>query len=256
VKVQKKNTAYDLDDADYLEFDPSTIFFFAKNCQGISAGSQQIKSYLSKFNSNIVHTTSPIVDLNMVKHIKNPLFTIGWIGAFGGEHKESLTQLVFPALRALDFPFKLILLGVFEEKDRSMIQEYFQNFQSIQLEMPTEVDWNNEVEIQTHILSFDVGIATLTSSELQISKSGIKAKQYMNNGVPVLSSRIAENTTVVIDGFNGFFCDTKDDFKKRFEAFYYMSKDDYGRLSRNARQSIVHFDHQAYLLQIEKLYRP
>jgi hypothetical protein len=40
---------------------------------------------------------------------------------------------------------------------------------------------------------------------MQLSKSGIKAKQYMNNGVPVLSSNLPENNTVVIDGFNVFF---------------------------------------------------
>ena len=36
VKIRKKDTVYDLDDADYLETNPKTIYFFSKNCEKIS----------------------------------------------------------------------------------------------------------------------------------------------------------------------------------------------------------------------------
>lgn len=251
VRIRNKNTIYDLDDADYLEVDPKTIYFFAKNCEKISAGSRAIARYMSQFNDNIVHTTSPIVDLEIVKTNRNPIFTIGWIGGFGGEHKESLIELVFPALYELSFDFKFVIIGVIKPEDRTFIYNFFQDKSNIEIEIPVEIDWNNELDIQERIALFDLGIATLTSSELQLCKSGIKAKQYMNNGVPVLSNNLPENNAVVVDGHNGFFCDTIADYKERLTQFKNMSDSDYFWYSENARQSIVHFDHTRYLESFE-----
>lgn len=205
VSIRKQNSIYDLDDADYLENDSKTIYYFAKKCNTISAGSKRIADHLSIYNSRILHTTSPIVDLNIVKNRKSEVFTVGWIGDFGGEHKSSLISFVFPALKELDFNVKLKILGVNKQSDLEFINEYFNNTENIQIEIPTNIDWNNETSIQNMITTFDVGIATLIDSEIHKSKSGIKAKQYMNNGVPVLSTKLPENNTVIIDGKNGYF---------------------------------------------------
>jgi hypothetical protein len=56
VRIRRKDTVYDLDDADYLEENQKTIFYFVKNCAKISAGSNAIAAYLSRFNHQIVHT--------------------------------------------------------------------------------------------------------------------------------------------------------------------------------------------------------
>lgn len=253
IRIKNKDTVYDLDDADYLEVNPKTIYFFAKNCEKISAGSKQIEKYLSQFNNQIVHTTSPIVDLQIVKANRNTIFTIGWIGGFGGEHKDSLIELVFPALKELTFHLKLIVVGVVKLDDIKFIKNYFQDNSSIEIEIPLEIDWNNEVDIQKRIVLFDVGIATLTNSEMQLSKSGIKAKQYMNNGVPVLSTNLPENSTVVVDGVNGYFCETITDFKERLNQFYNMADTDYLLFSENARKSIINFDHNKYFADFEKI---
>jgi glycosyltransferase involved in cell wall biosynthesis len=255
IRIRKQDTVYDLDDADYLEGNPNTIYFFVKNCQRISAGSKQIGKFLSQLNPHITHTTSPIVDLNIVKANKSPLFTIGWIGGFGGDHKESLIKLVFPSLKQLNFPLKLMLIGVQKPEDIHFIKHYFHENTNIEIETPLEIDWNDEVDIQKRIMQFDIGIATLTNSEIQLSKSGIKAKQYMNNGVPVLSTNLPENNSVVVHGVNGFFCDTTNDFKERIGQFYTMTEEEYNRFSENARKSIVHFDNQNYFAGFEKIKR-
>ena len=39
VKLRKTGTAYDLDDADYLENPPKSIFYFIKNCSTVYLGS-------------------------------------------------------------------------------------------------------------------------------------------------------------------------------------------------------------------------
>lgn len=253
VIIKNKDTVYDLDDADYLLVNPKTIYFFAKHCEKISAGSKQIEEHLSQFNHHIFHTTSPIVDLEIIKKHRNTLFTIGWIGGFSGEHKDSLIKLVFPALKELSFQLKLIVIGVTKASDITLIKDYFKENSNIEIELPLQLDWNNEVAIQERIMSFDIGIATLTNSEMQLSKSGIKAKQYMNNGVPVLSTNLPENNTVVVDGINGYFCNTSDDFKERINQFYKMTDTDYSMFSRNARASIRNFDHYKYFSDFEKI---
>lgn len=253
IRIRKQNTVYDLDDADYLLVNPKTIYYFAEHCETISAGSKQLATYLKRFNDRIIHTTSPIVDLSLIKKSKSPLFTVGWIGGFGGDHKESLIEFVFPALQQLTFHFKLIILGVVKSEDQEFIEHYFRNNSFIKIEMPLGIEWNNERDIQQKIISFDIGIATLKNTEIQLSKSGIKAKQYMNNGIPVLSTNLPENNTVVVEGFNGYFCSGANDYAERITEFYNMSDTEYLQFSQNARTSIINFNHDKYFETFEKI---
>ena len=253
VKFRKSMTVYDLDDADYLEHSPETIHFFAQNCNYISAGSEEIIKYLSQFNPRIYHITSPTPDLGIIKQQRSKAFTIGWIGGFGLGHSESLYEYLFPAIRRLPFNCTFILIGVTSQADREEIKSYFVNCSHVQLEIPTDIDWNNESAIQNRIKLFDIGIATLLPNPIQISKSGIKAKQYMNNGVPVLCNNQPENNKVVIDGYNGFICESADEFRSRLIEFKEMEPQEYWKFSRNARKSIKDFDHYKYFEDFDRI---
>ena len=246
VRIRKTGTVYDIDDAVYLDRDPGTILYFSRHCEKISAGSREIAQYLSQYNSNIVWTTSPIVDLGIVKQHRSKTFTVGWIGGFAWGHRDSLFENVFPALRRLSFPFKLVMIGVTRAKDQVAINEYFKHHQNITVELPQGIDWEDERQLQQYITKFDVGIATLEDTKMQRSKSGIKAKQYLNNGIPTLSVNLPENNDIVRDDYNGYLCSNSKDFERRLLQFYQMSEEDYRRLSENARESIRHFNHSKY----------
>jgi glycosyltransferase involved in cell wall biosynthesis len=219
----------------------------------VSAGSREIKNFLSGLNNNIHHTSSPIVDLKIVKKNRSPLFTVGWIGGFAGDHKQTLLSLIFPALKELTFKLKFILIGVQNSDDVESINKYFKDKSNLKIEIPTGINWLDEPAIQKRILQFDIGIATLTDSLLQLSKSGIKVKQYFNNGVPVLSSNLPENNTFMVDGVNGFLCSTTNEFKERISQFYEMTDGEYWQFSKKARESICNFDRNNYLSQFEKI---
>jgi glycosyltransferase involved in cell wall biosynthesis len=197
-------------------------------------------------NKRIILNTSPTLDLNIIKEGKNDLFTIGWIGDFKGGHKESLVNIFFPALKDLPFQIKLILLGVHINSDFEYLKNYFKDFKNLQLEIPKNIDWQNEKEIQNRISEFDIGIATLLDNELHRSKSAFKLKQYLNNGIPVLSSAIPENISFVEEGKNGFYCETSDDFRKRIIEINEMSSFDYNKLSAAARSGISKFNLKHY----------
>lgn len=248
VAIRKKDTVYDLDDADYLYCKSKAIYYFAKKCSRITAGSKAIAEHLSPFNPNIRITTSPTPDLQIIKKNKNKLFTIGWIGGFGGDHKTSLIETVFPAIKNLEFPCKFILLGVTKEKDREFIQEYFRENENIQTETPEDIEWKNELAVQEQIVLFDIGIATLIDNEIQRSKSGIKAKQYLNNGIPVLATNLPENDWVVKPDINGFFCSNIQEFQQRIEEFHSMEEGQYLTFSGKARNSITAFNQQKYFV--------
>lgn len=254
VLVRSKNSVYDLDDADYLESDSKTIYYFAGHCEKISAGSKLIESHLKKYNQHIFHTTSPVMDLSLSKKNKNSIFTVGWIGGFGGDQKKSMIEFVFPALKKLTFNFNLKILGVYDLSDKKFILQYFEENKNIKIELPMVIDWNDERGIQNRILDFDIGIATLTNDELQLSKSGIKAKQYLNNGIPVLSSNMPENNSVIVDGFNGYYCSDEIDYFNKLNQFYAMSNEDYLIFSVNARNSINSFNHSKYYSDFEKIF--
>src|SRR5690606_10802839 len=147
-------TVYELDDADYLEHDPSTIHFFARHCASISAGSPEIAEYLQKFNKNVIHTTSPTPDYGIVKKERNSIFTIGWIGGFGWGHKDSLYKYLFPALKQLTFYCKLVMIGIPSESDQSELIEYFAEHSNIRISITKEINWKDEKEIQKMIRKF------------------------------------------------------------------------------------------------------
>ena len=255
VRFRKTNTVYDLDDADYLENPPKSIFYFIKNCSTLQVGSNELARRLSEYNKNIVINTSPTPDLNIIKKNKNALLTVGWIGDFGGGHKESLLKYFFPALKDLPFKIKLILIGVAQKSEYNFLINHFKTFENVILEIPQDIEWTIEQDIQQRVSKFDIGVATLLDNELQRSKSGFKAKQYMNNGVPVLSSDLPENNVFVKHGHNGFLCDTPLDFRKRIIEINEMSTDNYLKLSINARQSIHNFNLTKYSDNLLKTYK-
>ncbi len=246
VRLRHNNTIYDIDDSDYLYWPSKTIYSFAKKCQYVSVGSRAIGVHLAQFNPNTVFVTSPTPDLKIIKEKRNERFTIGWIGAFGGDHKQSLMEHVFPALLALDFPAKFMLIGVINDHDEQLIRTYFKSNTALEIELPRNVDWKDERALQEQIAQFDLGVATLLENEIQLSKSGIKVKQYLNNGVPALATNLPENDWVIKEGINGYYCNTRADFKARIEEFHAMSDTEYWKFSQNARASIVDFDHAHY----------
>jgi len=76
----------------------------------------------------------------------------------------------------------------------------------------------------------------------------------MNNGVPVLSSNIAENNLFLEEGKNGFLCTTIEDFRKRIFDFYHMDQHSYMQFSGYAKGTTLLFDHVLYLKNLTAVF--
>ncbi len=64
-----------------------------------------------------------------------------------------------------------MLLGVVVKSEYDFLLSYFKDISNVALEMPQDIDWTNEKDIQKRISTFDIGIATLLDDELHRSKS-------------------------------------------------------------------------------------
>jgi hypothetical protein len=120
LKVRKHNTVYDIDDAEYLRFSDKSIIHFLKGCSKSFVGSAALLDYASTYNKKHYLLTSPVITSKKNKRQKNELLTVGWVGDYGTgkvisqdySHKTNLKQLFFPAIKELNIPLKVILIGV------------------------------------------------------------------------------------------------------------------------------------------------
>ncbi len=240
-RIKKTNTVYELDDADHLRFPVETMNFFLSRCAAVSVGSQDLKRYVSKFNSKVFVATSPVPDHSFTKK-PSGIFTVGWIGDYGisdnneqdYSHKKTLFSLLFPALRNIDFPIRFVLMGVHNERDKNQILEYFKENTNLQIEIPLNINWKDDNFLFDKISEFDFGFSPLIDHEFNRGKSAFKTKQYLSCGIPVIGSSTGENKFFLINCYNGFVCDNVMEFETAIRRAFEMSADEYEKLSSNA----------------------
>lgn len=254
VKRNPKATLYDLDDAEYYRQPTSSLHFFLQHCEWIQVGSHALAAYARQFNEQVFINTSPVPIQAITKQEKKNCLTLGWVGDFGNgkaiskafAHKTSLFQLLFPLLKELSFPIKLILVGVKSPDDIPLIERYFEGCSSIQLEIPTNLDWTNDAWLYTSILEFDVGLSPLVDHPFNRAKSAFKAKQYLACGVPVIASAVGENALFVQQDMNGWLCSCPEDWKQALHYFQGLEKATYAAyveqaLAGRANFSLTHY---------------
>ncbi len=250
----KVQCLYDIDDADYLKFEPKTINKLMRNCRAVIAGSNAIANYARHMSGDVRILTSPIIAHKHVKQGRNKRMVIGWIG-FYSAHKESLKELFFPGLADLGFDVVVRLLGVRTAGERAELGAQVHNMPHVHLETPLVTDWLDEEGIYKEIAQFDVGISPLLPTEINLAKSAFKTKQYLSCGVPVLGSGTGENGLFIKHGENGYECEDPKAYAERLTELQHMKEEAYAAMSEKARASVTDFAMSSYcsdLLDIVK----
>ena len=242
---RSQHTLYDIDDAEHTRQPTKTIHHFMKKCSACSAGSHSLIEYIKLFNQHVFLLTSPVIDHGITKERLEKTTTVGWVGYYGA-HRKSLTQLFFPALYDIDFPLKLILLGVEGKEEVQEIISYFKDNKNIIVETPLNLDWLNEESIYEIISTFDIGVSPLIDNEFNRSKSAFKLKQCLSCGVPVLGSRVGENKVFIQDGVNGYLCDTPYEYFEKIKLMKSFQNGSYSALSLNAKNTFPTFSIDNY----------
>jgi len=258
IKLKPTKGLYDLDDAEYIRYEKSTLEFFLKNCESVSVGSSALYDYVKPLNSSVFHQTSPVVLHYKQKIKRNKILHIGWVGDLGNgntlsipfSHKTNMFKLFFPELRKIDFPVKLTLVGVKNKHDIPLIKNYFKNKPHIKIEIPTNLDWENDAWIYSMIRDFDIGIAPMTNHLFNRSKSAFKAKQYLSTGVPTIACDVGDTNMYLKHGLNGFLVTEHFSYADAIKKISGMSDEDYFNLSTNSLNSRINYSMENYCLNL------
>lgn len=113
-------------------------------------------------------------------------------------------SIFFLELSKISFPIKLTLIGVKNQKDIPEIREYFKEQSNIEIEIPTNLQWENDAWIYPKILTFDLGVSPMNNHLFNKSKSAFKAKQYLSCGIPTAACNVGDNKEFVKHNKNGF----------------------------------------------------
>jgi len=253
ILVRKKNTVYDLDDAEHLRNNTKTLHFFLKRSETIFVGSTALLNYCKAYNNNVHILTSPVVAHNNIKKSKEKKFTIGWIGDSGNgnksahlfSHKKSLFEILFKNLIKINTPIKLILIGIKNQKDVEEIKFFFKNQTNIEVVIPLGLDWKNDMWVYAEIKKFDIGVSPMVNHPFTQAKSAFKAKQYLSCGVPVIANNIGENYKFV-NKENGVLCDNNKEFIAAISRFINMGEKEYAVFNKNCIKTLDMFSVKNY----------
>lgn len=254
VLLQNRNTLYDIDDAEYIRTKTTSLHFFLKKCESVSVGSRALFDYCLPFNQQVYLQTSPVIKHQNRKLKKEKKLTFGWVGDAGNgdllshpfSHKASLFKYFFSALRAIDHPVKIVLIGITNEKDVREIHSYFSNSPHVEIEIPSQLDWENDDWLYKDITKFDIGVSPMTNHPFNQAKSAFKAKQYLSCGVPVIASDVGETRKFVINNYNGVICENQEDFKNAILKFVQMKDSEYKQFSMNCTNNLDRYSIDNY----------
>ena len=261
--LHRKNTLFDLDDAEHIRSDTKSLFFFLKQSAAVCVGSDALKTYCEQFNPNVFILTSPVVDHPHKKTKRNGKLHIGWVGDFGNgkqisvpfSHKTSMYKLFFPELKKLQRPVKFSIIGVKNEPDIQEIRDYFEGCDHIELVIPEGLNWKQDLWVYPEIAKFDVGVAPMVDHPYNHAKSAFKSKQYLSVGVPVVASDVGENVKFVEDRKNGFLIQEEAGFLSALERIAEMEDAEYFAMSAEALESRDGFSTDEYCRAFLKQYQ-
>jgi glycosyltransferase involved in cell wall biosynthesis len=80
-------------------------------------------------------------------------------------------------------------------------------------------EWRPE-EVETDLMSFDVGVMPLTDDIWARGKCGFKVVQYLATGVPAVAAPVGINRDLVIDGDTGFGAENHEEWVNGLSRLY------------------------------------
>lgn len=158
---------------------------------------------MRKFNPNVVVIPNAIDPaLLTAERRHHEKLTIGWAG--GASHHDDFRSIIGPIRAVTDSRGDLSFhsVGVDYGKDFGLAQNRFTPWRASMLEYYSGLD-------------FDIGLAPLLDTAFTRSKSPIKAIEYNALGIPVIASNAGPYKDYVVDGVNGFLCNTEAEWTDR-----------------------------------------
>jgi hypothetical protein len=192
----------------------------------VTVTTEPLAAVMRPFNGNVRVIPNVIPDAVLgMERLHQPKVVVGWQG--GASHARDLA-LIAPSLRhVLDKHGKRAELHIRGTDYRETIGRPGRFTKWIPV--AADLDYFRGID-------FDIGLAPLTGTHFDQSKSAIKAIEYAAMGIPVLASDVDPYRDFITGGVNGYLCKRKADWGRRLEE---LICDDAARqeMGRNARES-------------------
>ena len=201
----------------------------------VTVTTEPLAEVMRRFNSNVRVIPNVVPDgVLSIDRPHQPKVVVGWQG--GASHANDIA-LIAPTLRHVLTRHRkqaeLHIIGtnylptVWDCRDQDLRAQHGR--------------FTNWIPIHANLeyfraCDFDIGLAPLSGTYFDQSKSAIKAIEYAALGIPVLASDAEPYRGFVVDGVNGYLCKRKADWGRRLEE---LICDDAAReeMGRNARET-------------------
>ena len=179
---------------------------------------------------------------NMNHHSNSKNFNLSIVGRFSPVKNHFYA---FDIIDSLNDSFRLNVYGaktldIAEEKD------------SYELKIVNQIKTNTNIIHHGFISEMEkiynnTDLLIITSNTESFSMVTIEALSY---GVPVISTLTEGSTSLIIDGYNGFICNSKDEFVEKIE----LIKKNYSFYSKNAYESSQKYVKELYIDKLLGIY--
>jgi len=168
----------------------------------VTVSTEPLADAMRIFNPNVVvlpnHIDGAMLELERPRRDR---LTVGWAG--GDSHRRDW-EMVAPRIRRY--------------LDRNPHVDFHaigQDYLAQNKIRGRWTPWSQDLFDYYRTIDFDIGIAPLTSSRFNQSKSAIKAMEYAALGIPVIASNEAPYQPFVIDGVTGFLVNREHEWEAR-----------------------------------------
>jgi glycosyltransferase involved in cell wall biosynthesis len=162
----------------------------------VIAGNENLKSYASRYNSNITVIPTPVDTDYFAPRTEAPRedrVVIGWIGS------NTTAPYLRMLVRALDQITEKYPHVDVRVVGGSYVPPIVHNLQVRRWDLEQELD---------ELHGFDIGIMPMPDTEWTRGKCGFKALLYMSVGIPPVCSPVGVTTDILQDGYNGLLATT------------------------------------------------
>ena len=170
----------------------------------VTVTSEPLAEVMREHNPNVAVIPNFIpADMLAIERPRREKLTVGWTG--GGSHALDLMMIAEPLRRFLDTDRRDAQLHIVGSDFRRTVGHMNARF----------TDWLPDPRDYYRVLDFDIGLAPLTGTTFDQSKSNIKALEYAALGIPVIASDVEPYRNFVIDGVTGFLVRKKNQWRQR-----------------------------------------
>lgn len=209
-----KLTFLDIDDSPSRSGNRSTLDNFTEmvTCaSGVLAGSPSLVQLCGSHQSNTHLIPSCIKLENYPVHRMRSVerVCLGWIGNGSQYKRDLISELVKPlTLLSGRYRLRLKIVGSCGELD---LERAFGQIVGLQVDLVDEIEWGLPHAVADALADVDIGLYPLIEDiGFNHYKCGFKALEYMASGIPVVSSDVSANSTLISQGEDGFLVRTEE----------------------------------------------